>query len=285
MTDSTLHDHILPFSAPEVELSPQYLDFPEDTNVFPVETVYPISIYTLGRFEIQLNGVPLKFSGKVQKKPLELLKMLIAHGVKRISAVMLAGELWPDADGAAAMNSFNVALHRLRHLLDSDHVIRKQEDEIYLDRELVWVDAWGFEELLIAARQPLNLGDEGRALDLIRDAVALYPGPFLPCEPDISWAFTYREHLRGRFTHAAGTVCRYLESHGETSEAIDCYRDGLQIDNLSEEFYQQLMLCYIQAGLHAEAAVVWECCRKNLAIHLAISPSPKTMEIYRMITG
>lgn len=272
-------------TASEDEFSLQYCDYTEDTPGASIDMVYPIAIHTLGRFEIHLNGMPLEFSGKVQKKPLELLKMFIAHGAKRVPAVMLAGELWFDADGDSAMNSFNVTLHRLRHLLGSERAIRKLDDEIFIDQELVWVDAWAFEKLLVAARKPLKLGNEELALELIRKAVSLYQGPFLPCEPDKPWAFTYREHLKGRFTHAAGTVCRYLECHGETHQAIDCYRDGLEIDHLSEEFYQQLMLCYLQAGLHAEAARVWEICRKNLAIHLAISPSPKTMEIYRMITG
>jgi two-component SAPR family response regulator len=82
-----------------------------------------------------------------------------------------------------------------------------------------------------------------------------------------------------------GAVCRYLETCGEVHQAISCYQDALQIDQLSEAFYQQLMLCYHQAGLHAEAAVVYDCCRKNLAINLTIAPSPKTTEIYRMITA
>jgi two-component SAPR family response regulator len=221
----------------------------------------------------------------VPKKPLELLKAMIAHGARCVSAATLAADLWPDADGCEAINSLTVALHRLRQLLGCPKAVIKQDEEICIDRSLVWVDAWAFEELLLKARKPLRVGGEERALELIRKAVALYQGNFLPGEPDKPWAFTYREHLRGRFTHAAGHVCRHHESQGDTHKAIACYRDGLEIDHLSEEFYQQLMLCYLKAGLHAEAAVTWECCRKNLALHLAISPSPRTREIYRMITG
>jgi DNA-binding SARP family transcriptional activator len=286
MADSTFDVRILQQSVLEARFGPHYHghDNTDADRVTLITLSYHIELRTLGRFEIYQDGVQLTFCGKVQKKPLELLKALISHGARKVSVVMLAGELWPDADGASALNSFTAALHRLRQLLGSERVILKQDDEISIDRELVWVDAWAFEELLIAARQPLKQGDEVRALEIIREAIALYQGSFLPCEPEKSWAFTYREHLRGRFTHAAGKVCRYLEAQGETHEAIDCYRDGLKIDHLSEEFYQQLMLCYLQAGLHAEAAVVWECCRKNLALHLAIAPSPKTMEIYRMIS-
>lgn len=284
MTGSPLSENIFQDTAPDVIPSQPHNDYSDHSSGTPAKT-YPVVISTLGRFEIHLNGMPLEFNGKVQRKPLELLKTVIAHSAKRVSAVTLAGELWCDADGDSAINSFNVALHRLRHLLGSERAIHKRDDEVFLDQELVWVDAWAFEKLLMSARKPLKQGNEELALELIRKAVSLYQGPFLPGEQDKLWAFTYREHLKGRFTHATGAICRYLEGHGETNEAIDCYRDGLEIDNLSEEFYQQLMLCYLQAGLHAEAAVVWECCRKNLAIHLAIAPSPKTMAIYRMITG
>ena len=37
-----------------------------------------LKIFTLGRFEIRVDGKPVQFSGKVQKKPLLLLKALIA---------------------------------------------------------------------------------------------------------------------------------------------------------------------------------------------------------------
>ena len=44
---------------------------------------WPIRVYTLGRFEIQLDGMPLRSEGKAQRKPLELLKAVIALGAWR----------------------------------------------------------------------------------------------------------------------------------------------------------------------------------------------------------
>lgn len=43
------------------------------------EWPWPLKIYTLGRFEIVRDGTPLVFSGKVQKKPLEMLKAEIGR--------------------------------------------------------------------------------------------------------------------------------------------------------------------------------------------------------------
>lgn len=41
---------------------------------------WAIKIYTLGHFEILCNDIPFHASGKVQHKPLELLKCLCAYG-------------------------------------------------------------------------------------------------------------------------------------------------------------------------------------------------------------
>lgn len=60
---------------------------------------YPIKIHTLGKFEIIKDGRPLVFAGKVQKKPLEILKAVIAFGGRDVPVDTITDALWPDADG------------------------------------------------------------------------------------------------------------------------------------------------------------------------------------------
>ena len=79
----------------------------------PVENwPYPIKIYTLGSFRLLKDDGPFQFTGKVQRKPLEMLKALIALGGKDISESRLCDILWPDADGDSALKSFEMTLHR-----------------------------------------------------------------------------------------------------------------------------------------------------------------------------
>ena len=257
---------------------------PDSVNVVKTEaSPQRLTIHCLGRFELHLDGAPVAFSGKAPKKPLEVLKILLAHGGRSVATGVFIEALWPDAVGDAAMDSLTTTLQRLRTLLGSEKVIRVHHSEVSLDRQRAWVDAWEFEDLSSRAREALCPGDESQSEVIIRQAVALYRGHFLPCDSDKPWSFACRERLRGKFAHHAGVLCRRLDEQGETRQAITCYRDGLEIDHLSEEFYQQLMLCYLQAGLHAEAAVAYQTCRKNLALHLGIAPSPRTEEIFRMI--
>ncbi len=261
------------------------LNPPASPSPGPKSSSRRLTVHTLGRFELACNGVPLTFSGKVPKKPLEMLKILLSHGGRTVTTGHFIEALWPDATGAAAMDSLTTTLRRLRQLLGSEKVIRLQQGEVELDRQQVWVDAWLFEELLIKARDSHARGDESHADTLKRQALLLYQGHFLPGDVDKSWSFACRERLRVKFTHHAGLLCRRLDEQGETRQAIACYREGLEIDHLSEEFYQQLILCCHQEGLHAEAAAAYERCRKNLALNLGIAPSPRTEEIYRMITN
>jgi DNA-binding SARP family transcriptional activator len=242
-----------------------------------------LAIHTLGRFELFLEGAPLTFSGKPPRRQLEMLKILLASGGRNVPTGSVIERLWPDAEGDVAADALATMIKRVRRLLGSEKIIRVQHGELTLDRRLVRVDAWQFEEYLAGSREALCEGDEVRSEHLVRLALALYRGHFLPGDSDKPWSFAYRERLRGKFLQHAMTLCRRLGERDETMDAIACYRDGLEIDYFSEEFYQQLMLCYYRTGLCAEAVVVYQNCRKNLAIHLGIALSPQTEEIYRLI--
>ena len=87
-------------------------------GMFTASTQSRIVILTLGRFEVFLNGHPLRFKGRAPVRSLELLTALIAAGDGGASAGRLADQLWPDADGFDAYRAFTTTLHRLRRLLD-----------------------------------------------------------------------------------------------------------------------------------------------------------------------
>jgi LuxR family transcriptional regulator, maltose regulon positive regulatory protein len=86
---------------------------------------WPVKIHALGRFDVQVNGKPLEFSSKTQRKPIALLRMLIASGAQRVRETQLIDLLWPDAAGDAGAFSLTTTLHRLRRLLgDGDTILR-----------------------------------------------------------------------------------------------------------------------------------------------------------------
>ncbi|MBW7957582.1 MAG: AAA family ATPase [Deltaproteobacteria bacterium] len=227
---------------------------------------YSIRVYTLGRFEIVVDGKPVESQGKVQKKPLDMLKAIIALGGKDVSEDTLNDALWPDADGDAAHKSFGVTLLRLRRLLGTDKALRLQDGLVTLDPAYCWTDIWAFESIA---------KDESCPGHLFEKAAELYRGDFLPADRN-DWSISVRERLRDRFLRLIIRMGKSGEAQGDWESAARYYAKGLKIDNLMEELYQRLMACHKNLGRHAEAVKVYNLCRENLEKHLGISPSART---------
>ena len=70
-----------------------------------------------------------------------------------------------------------------------------------------------------------------------------------------------------------------LEDLGMWSEAVGIYRKVLEVDDLAESTYRNLMMCYQKMGLKAEALSVCHRCMETLSGTLGIEISPKTKSL------
>jgi len=243
---------------------------------------WPVAVYTLGRFGILKDGRPLTFSRKVQKRPMDLLKALIAFGGRAVREEQITDAVWPEVEGDMAIQSMSVTLRRLRLLLGHEEAVRRQEGVLGLDPRYCWVDAFAFERLLGKAA---SLGETGRkegAAKLEEKALLLYRGPFLAEEAGRSWAVFMRERLRSRYLSAVGRQGAHWMRAGEWEKARACYQGGIDVDNLAEEFYQYLMSCYLAEGRKAEALAVYDHLGKIFS-SLGVEPSPKTRNLLNLL--
>lgn len=255
---------------------------PEDPPVHIEHWPWPIKIYTLGRFALLKDGAPLPVGARAQRRPLELLKALIALGGRDIPEEQLADLLWPEAEGDAAHRAFDTTLHRLRHLLGQEKALLLREGRLTLDPRLCWVDARAFERLLDQV-EAVGKVDTDRALALAEKALCLYQGLFLGAGAREPWAISLRERLRGKFLRQVGHLGTHWEQAGEWTKGVNCYQRGLEVDDLAEEFYQRLMTCYQRLGRRAEALAVYQRCRTILATVLGVEPAPATEAIYQAL--
>ena len=246
---------------------------------------WPVKIFTLGRFGLFHDENPLRFSRKVQQKPLAMLKAMIALGGKEVKEEQLSDILWPEADGDNAHTSFITTQHRLRQLIGHENAIQHREGRVSLDGRHCWVDVWAFESLLGQADAEKKRGSVEKAVQCIEKAIHLYEGPFLPGEPEQSWTISLRERLRSRFIRNLIWLGRYREDRKEWEEAIECYQRGLEVDEAVEEFYQQLMICYRELGCRTEGLSCYHRCRNTLSTTLGIDPSFKTEAIYKTLNS
>ncbi|MEK7827396.1 MAG: bacterial transcriptional activator domain-containing protein, partial [Thermodesulfobacteriota bacterium] len=271
---------------------------------------WPLKIVTLGRFAILRDEAPISFGGKVQHKPMELLKAIISFGGNEVPKDTLVDILWPNAEGDMARQSFDTTLYRLRRLIGNDKAIGLQGEQLSLDARYCWVDIRAFESLYKKAEDifkaigemerggkgeisdttsfpdaPLHLCTPAQAeiLSLSQKAIALYKGRFLPSDTRCLWTVSTRERLRNKFHNLCIMLGNYLEQAGQWQKVSEHYLRAIEIDDLAEEFYRRLMVCYQRLGQRAKAIEVYQRLKNTLSAAFQIGPSAGTNAVYRAL--
>lgn len=246
---------------------------------------WPVKVYTLGNFSLQINGKPYQPVGKAQQKPLDLLKVAVAHGGRHVSQEVLSDALWPEAEGDKSQQAFSTTLHRLRKILGHDEAIRIQERKLSLDGRYCWLDIWELDHLLIKIDIAMNEEQPGRKeISRLSQKVFSYcQGSLTDDEPDVHWLLSCRERLRSRLMRQLSRLGLYWEGQQALEMAIDTYLYALEVDALIEEFYQRLMVCYQKQNRRAEALAIYARCQQTLRTRLEIEPSEVTEKLRTQI--
>jgi DNA-binding SARP family transcriptional activator len=236
---------------------------------------WPVRVYTFGRFALVKGRKPVAFRGKTQKRPLDLLKALIALGGREVSEARIIEALWPEAEGDAAYYALNMALKRLRELLGQPDAVLLTDRKLTLNPRICWVDAWAFER---------GLGQPATDHKTIETALGLCKGRFLGTD-EAPWGISLRERLHAKFLSGVRSLGGKLEERHQWSEAVAWYQRALHVDDLVEEFYQRLMLCHDRLGQRGTALSTYQRCKRALATRLSVHPSAQTNEIYRRLAS
>ena len=230
---------------------------------------WPVRIYALGRLRLEIKGARPTTARKAQRKPLELLALLVASGAEGVSVERAVEALWPALGGTPSREALRVTVYRLRRLLEGDDCVLTVDGRLVLNAMCCWVDAWAFEQAL----------EEGAPLNA--EVLALYRGSFMDEEHSEVWALAYRERLHTRYVRAVLDTGAGLEKRGELEQALAWYERGLERDALVEALYQSVLKCCAKLGRRAEGLSAYARCRERLREALDIAPSQQT-EVLRV---
>ena len=223
---------------------------------------WPVRVHALGALRVDVSDAPVRFGPKAPRKPLELLKLLVARGPSPVDMASVFDALWPDAEGAEARGAFDMAVLRLRKLLGRDDALRMEGGRIGFDPGCVWVDAFAFQQ----------------------GAIEDYAGPLFGDEVVVSWWASARERLHQRFLRRAEDRGMALEQDGRFEQALALYEAALAQDPLAENLYRGAIRCHLAAGRAADALRVYRRCRDQLSIVLGVAPSTATAGLVASIS-
>jgi len=251
---------------------------------------WPLRVQTLGQFRVFRNNEPIAFTGKAQRRPLDLLKVVIAFGGRDVSEEKVVEALWPRIDGDSAHRSFATTLHRLRKLLGEEQAIQLSDGKLTLNGRIIWLDTWAFDQTTVRINQCLRPDNDGSAVDhenliaLSKRLLELYAAPFLAGESEQPWSLPLRERLHQRFVRLVVSLAHYWQHTDDAERAIHFLESAIELDASSESIYRNLMECYSALGRHAEAVDTYGRCRKMLAASFQVDPSPETTALYEKLT-
>ena len=263
---------------------------------------WPVRIRMLGRFSIERDGNPAAAARKESRKPLDLLKLLIALGGEAVPVTRLCAVLWPDSEGDAARNSFDGALHRLRKLLGSDVHVTLQTGGLSLNLSTCWTDVAALD---VCFREMDGRGANvdthaGIHADFEADTKAdtdadtdtktqtaqlsiwadrmlsLYQGDFLVGDEDLADVLVARERTSARFARQALVLGDRLEALGQHAQAASLYGRVVEQQPLAEVVVRRHIVCLLALGQRAEAFEAYRRCRQQLSVVLGIRPAPET---------
>jgi LuxR family maltose regulon positive regulatory protein len=244
---------------------------------------WPVKVYTLGGFAVYKNERQLTFGHKVQRKPLALLKAIVAFGGNNVREESLLDLLWPDAEGDAARIALNSAIHRLRKLLGREDAILREENRIGLDERICWVDAFAVERLLKQVENNDFAHERAwsETIRTVRRAAALYRGPFADAE--IPPAVALSDRLRRRLSTQLLRAGAGAEALERWQDAMNIYEQAFGADPASEAICRRLMELYHRLGRLADAVSIYNQCRDAIKQKLRARPAAETEALLRKV--
>ena len=138
---------------------------------------WAVTIRALGGWHIERADGPMPSSRKESRRLVELLQLLVAHGSAPVPQDVLIDALWPDAEGDAARNALDNALHRLRKWLGGDDRILLRQGALSLNSARCWTDVAALEVAMNLAP-----GDASATQSVLLPPSwrKFYAGPLLP---------------------------------------------------------------------------------------------------------
>lgn len=234
-------------------------------------------------FELRVFGgaVLLGPEGPVQgraahRRRLALLAILAASPGRTIGRERILGYLWPDQPADAGRHQLSEALYVLRKAVGEGAFVTAG-DEVGLNPDVIGTDVAAF-RCAIA---------EGR----FRDAVEVYPGPFLDGfyvsdAPDFErWVEEERSFLADAYGSALEALAEGCEREGDHAGAAGWWRRRAAHDPYSSRVALRLMNALAAAGERAGAL-------KHAAAHgaflreeLGVDPDPEVAEAMYRLAG
>ncbi len=245
-----------------------------------------VQVYTMGKFEVYVDGQRVPHQAWKRDKSLQLFQfMIIACHRKALHKEQLIDRLWEDEMDD---QGFKVALHGISKVLEPEK--KSHANSKYIERnnhayalmaDDIWVDIYDFDALLAEGNRMIQ-SDPAQAQILLREALKMHTGVFLPDRIYEDWSADERERIQLSFLNASTALAELVLPTNPT-ESIQLCQDALLGDITWEDAYRIQMAAFFTKGNRPMAIKTYKVCEKVLDEEMSIKPLPETKKLYQTI--
>jgi DNA-binding SARP family transcriptional activator len=263
---------------------------PQASGATPEAPEASLTINILGPLQVKAAGRDVTNLFRPLTAAILIQLALNRRGVTRTT---LAADLWPepDLDPDTRAKRFKATLSHVRTALaeaygaKADHICEARPARLLtLNRDLVTVDAWRFDELLDAAGSGTGRKGPEHAAALL-EAIDLHRGPIAHghehIDPkrntDEAWLSPYREAHAHKLIDVHNDAAALLRAT-DPDRAIDLLERAAELEPWNYGLSEQIIEIHVEQGQHHAAARRLAVLTAHLA-HLGMRPSPDVVAL------
>lgn len=241
-----------------------------------------LTVSTLGRFHMMLDGKVLKEKDIDDRDELRLLLFLILNRKKRLMDVQLSIALW-NQDAFSSSRTIEEIFNSLQTKLknkfgDVIFVIHKNNIYKWNDEIKVNFDGEQFGKLVTEALSECDLQS---AIEMYERALTFYKGDFMSEYIDTSWISIRNSFYHNLFVSAVRGLAEYYCITEQYEEIEELCHSALLIENSDDLLYGYLIKAYVRKGSISLAMECYEQAKIVMEQKMKIKTSGILDKVYK----
>ncbi|WP_197079072.1 AfsR/SARP family transcriptional regulator [Candidatus Syntrophocurvum alkaliphilum] len=254
------------------------------------ETLKPLVIKTLGKFEISRGTQVYSQSHTRSYKMWELLKYILTYRDRILLPEAIMETLWPEEEYTDPKHALRTLVYRLRTILDIEEPKEStcikfnqggycwnQDSNYELDTEV-------FERLLNEASAE-EVTNPANAIYKYTKALELYKGDYLSENLYQEWVIPIRHYYLRRYLESSKRLLNLLKKEKQYTNIIAICEKALEIDYYDEGIHLFFLDALVKDGRLKQAEQHYQNMSKSFYKELGVKPSIEMQNIKGHLNG
>jgi len=204
---------------------------------------------------VRLGDTIISSDSARSQKVWKVFKRLITSRHKTVTVESLIETLWPEDEPLDPQKSLYTLISRLRKLLNPDgedrpYILYQHNSYQWNPQVPVYLDVAVFEQLLKSAE---GVRSDEEKLPLLKEAVALYIGDYLPESTSEVWALSMSNYYKRLYLRAVSDLADIYARQGNLDEIIRLCSDAIANEPYEENLQERLIRALFLNGEIATA--------------------------------